>query len=638
MKKIISIATLLFTNLILFAQSACPQVTISPVSPICAGNCVNLTATVQGSVATTSYTISTTPYTPYSFTGGTPVLVNIDDTWSPVVNMPFCFQFFGNTYNQFIIGSNGLISFDVVTYTPSSYCQWPISNSIPSNLNPLNSIMAPYEDIDPGIGTPTSATDINWAVYGTAPCRYMVINYNDVAMFSCTSLITTSQIVLHETTNIIDIYIKDKPTCSAWNSGASIEGIQNSTGTVAFVVPGRNYPTIWSAFNDGQRFTPSGAPQYTIDWSGPSGSLGNSNPITVCPMTTTTYTCTVTNITCAGNVVVSDTVTVVVTSGLVLSGTQTNSTCNLACDGTATVNTGPGNFTYSWSTSPIQTTQTASGLCSGNYTCTVTSSSGCIDTLTFTITEPGPLSVTYTTTPLSGCEPLTVTFTNTSPNSSSCVWMIGSTPITGCVTTYTFNTGSYNITLTTTDANGCSVTSPTIIVNVYPMPIASFTANPNITDINNNTISFTNMSNFGVYNWDFGDTNTSTLTNPTNTYTDTGTYTIQLIVVTTDGCSDTSYGTVYIKEVYSFFIPNAFTPNSNGLNDFFFPSIEGYKSYTMLIFDRWGLELYHGTQNDKWDGTYNGKVVQEDVYVWKIDAIDLNNKHHQYIGRVSVIK
>src|SRR6266498_4147764 len=102
-----------FTENIFGQASACPQVTVAPAGPICSGNCVNLTATVQGSVATTSYAVSTIPYSPYSYTTGTPVLINIDDTWSGVINMPFCFQFFGNTYNQLLIGSNALITFDL---------------------------------------------------------------------------------------------------------------------------------------------------------------------------------------------------------------------------------------------------------------------------------------------------------------------------------------------------------------------------------------------------------------------------------------------------------------------------------------------------------------------------------------------
>src|ERR1041385_1474228 len=173
----IFLLSLLFTESLHSQASACPAVTIAPVSPICPGNCTSLTATVQGSVATTSYSVSTIPYSPYSYTVGTPVLVNIDDVWTPIINLPFCFQFYGNTYNQMVIGSNGLISFN--TAYANAYCQWPISAAIPSASDPINSIMAPWHDIDPSIG---ATSDIRYQVYGSAPCREFVISWYNIPM------------------------------------------------------------------------------------------------------------------------------------------------------------------------------------------------------------------------------------------------------------------------------------------------------------------------------------------------------------------------------------------------------------------------------------------------------------------------
>src|ERR1035437_3646908 len=114
LNKLISFSALVFCLLIeniSFSQSACPDVNAGPNVSICSG-CTTLSATVQGSVATTSYSVSSIAYTPFSYSTGTPILVNIDDKWSPAVSLPFCFQFFGNTYNQVVIGANGLISFN----------------------------------------------------------------------------------------------------------------------------------------------------------------------------------------------------------------------------------------------------------------------------------------------------------------------------------------------------------------------------------------------------------------------------------------------------------------------------------------------------------------------------------------------
>ncbi|HEU4717803.1 MAG TPA: hypothetical protein VFU15_08210, partial [Bacteroidia bacterium] len=97
-----------------FAQaSACPSVDAGLDQNVCSGQCTNLTATVQGSVGTSAYAVTSIPYNPYPYSGGNSVLINIDDTWSPAINMPFCFEFFGNTYNQIVIGSNAIVTFDL---------------------------------------------------------------------------------------------------------------------------------------------------------------------------------------------------------------------------------------------------------------------------------------------------------------------------------------------------------------------------------------------------------------------------------------------------------------------------------------------------------------------------------------------
>ncbi|HET6989800.1 MAG TPA: SprB repeat-containing protein, partial [Bacteroidia bacterium] len=453
--RICCISLFILSSNILFGQaSACPAVTIAPAGPICPGNCVNLTATVQGSVATTSYAVSTIPYSPYSYTVGTPVLVNIDDIWTPVISMPFCFQFFGTTYNQFVIGSNGLISFNLAY--ANAYCQWPIGAAIPSASDPINSIMCPWHDIDPSIG---ATSDIRYQVYGTAPCRELVISWYNIPMFltSCNSQLASQQIVLHETTNIIDMYITNKPLCTAWNGGAAIEGIQDATGTAAFFVAGRNYPTQWTATNDGKRFMPSGVPQYTLNWTGPSGNLGSGNPITVCPVATSTYTCTVTNTTCSGNVVVSATQTVTVSSPFTLAPSQTNVSCFGGCNGTASVTPSVGGtYTYVWTPS-VSATSSASGLCAGSYTVAATNTTGCTVTQTFVITAPPALVAS------SGGQ--TNITCNGSCNGSATVTITGGTPgytyswapsggtaisVTGrCVGTYT---------CTITDSHGCTAT------------------------------------------------------------------------------------------------------------------------------------------------------------------------------------
>lgn len=505
-KLLLALLSLIFfqTQQLSAQASACPAVNAGPDQSICPGQCVNLTATIQGPHATTSYTGSVVPYSPYSYTTGTPVLVNIDDVWTPVINIPFCFQFFGNTYNQMVIGSNGLISFNLAY--ASAFCQWSFVNPIPTATCPINSIMAPYHDIDPSIG---ATSDTRYATYGVAPCREFVVSWYNVPMFSgaCNSMLASQQIVLHENTNIIDIYIGNKPLCAGWNGGRATEGIQNAAGTVAFFVPGRN-ASQWVTSNDGYRFTPSGAAQYVLSWTGPSGPLGSANPLVVCPTTTSTYTATVVNTTCAGNVTVSDQVVVSTTSGgITTTGAQTNVTCNGACTGSATVTVtaGTGPFTYVWAPAPGggQGTPTATGLCAGVYTCVVSNAAGCTSGQTFTITQPPVITAVNTQTNVAcfgGCTGQANVSASGGTGTYTYVWAPAPGGGQGTSTATGLCAGVYTCVISS--PAGCSITS-TFTITQNPVITSTMSMTPATCSVNNGTATMSPSGGAGgfTYNW-----------------------------------------------------------------------------------------------------------------------------------------
>ena len=356
---------------------ACPDVYAGEDTTLpCGNNCYFLNAGVSQTGATTSYQVTQIGYQPYSYTIGNTVLLNIDDLWTSPLNLGFNFCFYGNVYNQCVIGSNGLISFDL-SYS-NSYCQWPINAPIPSTLNPVNSIMSPYHDIDPSVGGV-----IRYNTYGTAPCRVFVITWYNIPMFDCNNLIATQQIALFETTNVIDTYILNKPICYSWNAGAAIHGIQDQTGTLATVVTGRNYPTQWSASNEGWRFTPAGPSSYTISWYDINmNQIATTDTITVCPDSTSTYIAEVVYTNCdSSQVTVQDSITLSLVANFNFNVTVNNAYCAGQTDGSATVNiiNGSSPFTYQWdSNTGNQTSQTATGLGSGTYYVTITDSTGCI--------------------------------------------------------------------------------------------------------------------------------------------------------------------------------------------------------------------------------------------------------------------
>ena len=206
-------------------------------------------------VGSACYTVSTgISYSPDPYNQGT-IVSFPDDEFSGILPIGFDFCFMGCTYNQFVISSNGYITFE--TACAGGYSTWvtdPIPTTTPDEIR--SSVMGPWQDIDPSVGG-----NLRYQTLGTAPNRRLVVNYQNVPMFSagCNSQLFTGQIVLYETSNVIENFIQNKTICPTWNSGNAVQGLLDQSGTQAVVVPGRNN-TNWATTNDATRFTPTCAP------------------------------------------------------------------------------------------------------------------------------------------------------------------------------------------------------------------------------------------------------------------------------------------------------------------------------------------------------------------------------------------
>ena len=112
-------------------------------------------------------------------------------------------------------------------------------------------------------------------------------------------------------------------------------------------------------------------------------------------------------------------------------------------------------------------------------------------------------------------------------------------------------------------------------------------------------------------------------------------------MVDNNGCENTITKTAIVTGEYGIYVPNAFTPDFDNLNDGFFPNGFGIseKNYTFFIFDRWGEIIFESHEKfAPWNGTYKGKLVQNGVYVWKLLFTDINGKTHTELGHVSIVK
>jgi gliding motility-associated-like protein len=320
-RKIVVI-TLLLHPLISQAQApGCPNISLDEnFTADCSSPSSILTADFLETGETSSYEVSSIPFSPpYSFSTGNPIFIGIDDHFSDAIDLPFDFCFYENTFDQIIVGANGLISFD--TYLADSWCAWEFNSSIPTPSNDPgageqtgiynNSINGAYHDMDPSEGG-----SIYYDILGEFPCRTFVVNWYSVPQYLCTDLETTQQIVIYESTNVIEVYIDNKPTCDGWfgwNDGNAVIGIQNENGTEGLTPPGRNTGS-WTASNEAWRFTPGGVPNYIISWYDDAlNLLGNNNTLNISPSATTTYTAEITYSNCnAEEITASDDITVFV--------------------------------------------------------------------------------------------------------------------------------------------------------------------------------------------------------------------------------------------------------------------------------------------------------------------------------------
>lgn len=317
-------------------------------------------------------------------------------------------------------------------------------------------------------------------------------------------------------------------------------------------------------------------------------------------------------------------------------------------DGTITNsfwNFGDGN--NSTLTNPIHILQTQNDTFS--VTLVITTSFGCIDSVTQQVTTfPIPV-FSFSPQQTSGCEDFTTTFNDNSTVSGGTIvnwlWNFGDGNLTFSQNpTHTYDSaGTYFVSLTVTSSFGCQMSDTlNFPIVVFPRPIAAFSSSPNETSIYEPNILFNDESiGATMWDWDLGDNETSIQQDPYHTYPDTGTYMITQIAINQFGCRDTIQHPIRINGETSIFIPNAFTPNSNGLNDVFAPKLFGVLEYKMFIFDRWGNQIFKSEDMTVgWNGRVNGvgEVVQQDVYVYKIITKDLYFNDHQYIGHITVVR
>lgn len=254
--------------------------------PFVSDNCVLLKANYPSFKLTNKYAVSSINYTPYSVTNKVVIKDNLDDSFSGIINLPFKFCFYGQAYNKLVIGSNGMISFDI---NQANQANAPnISEALPSSSLPKSTIFGVLQDMYFSL---SDDSEINYSVIGNAPFRKFVINFYKGRMSGCDDLTSTSQIVLSEGSNNIEVFVENKPfPCELAQFKNSLIGINDELGDSGMAVPNRN-TGLWEAKNEAWLFSPDGENVvHSFSWYDANGNLiGTSKDQIVCPAKDTNY-------------------------------------------------------------------------------------------------------------------------------------------------------------------------------------------------------------------------------------------------------------------------------------------------------------------------------------------------------------
>ena len=378
-----------------------------------------------------------------------------------------------------------------------------------------------------------------------------------------------------------------------------------------------------------------------------NGIIGTWNPASISNTTSGTYTFTPNAGQCAS------TVTLTTTVDPIPSVSATASPDSICFGATSTL-TGSGASTYSWTPGSLSgTTVNVSPATSTIYTVVGSSVGGCTASASILVSLLSEAVLHFVALPNSGCAPLTVQFKivyDGTIDTTTLHWDFGDPSTTTDVSNetspiYTYNnSGDFIVTLTGVSTTGCNATGHDII-HVLPTPIANFFADPSITDMNFPLIHFYDEStNAYQWMWSFGDphSNISFEQFPEHTYDAPGNYPVMLVVHNGD-CVDTIIKYVLVRDAFTFYIPNTFSPTYDYHNDIFNGYGLGFKTdeFELYIYDRWGEKIFYTTDSEKgWDGKVQGfdKICQEGIYVYKFKVVELNGIEHKYIGIVLLLR
>ena len=582
-------------------------------------NAANTDSTIVSPRSTTSYSVTATDINHCTASATNTVIVN--PLPIPIINPAVAQVCIGSSTQLTASGGvsyvwNNSATSAAITVSPIVGTTYSVTvmdanscSATASRLVTVNPLPTPSVNPDTGqicIGSSTTLT-------ASGGIRFIWSN-------NASSVSTT---VSPTTTTTYSVTVTDGNTCSATASGT----VEVNPLPIPVIDP----PTAQICLGYSQTLTASGGVSYA--WS----TSARTASVTVSPTATSTYSVIVTDTNgCSSST--SRIVTVI--PYMILTIDSTNVTCNGAANGTITLSVSSGLSPYNYLWSNYSTSADLTGLTPGPYTVTVTDNAGCTATASASISQPLPLVLTS-----SFANPACETFINGSI----------SVNVAGGTQPYQYNwsnsaqgptitdLGPGNYSVLVTDANSCTVGSLFSLRYVYDFSVRATTPSDSVDLGDTTTISYHMSGHYGsgftsLWTPDYALNCTTCAT----TVAAPDVSTLYHITLTNDtGCIVTDSLMIYVIPDYSIYVPNAFTPNGDGVNDYFriYGKLTSLAYLEIQIFDRWGELVYRS--NDLgfiWDGTFKGVMEAPGLFLWQLNLSFINGHSEYKKGSLSLIR
>ncbi|MBL0310689.1 MAG: gliding motility-associated C-terminal domain-containing protein [Bacteroidetes bacterium] len=304
-----------------------------------------------------------------------------------------------------------------------------------------------------------------------------------------------------------------------------------------------------------------------------------------------------------------------------VSSTVSDVSCHGGNDGSIDISPRGGNLPYGYQWNDAATSEDRTSVSAGNYKVTITDMNQCSITAEATVSEPTALlfsqKVDQPSCPENGGDgTISVTPSGAMPPYSYSWSNGGNTPdISG------LGSGSYSLTIT--DNNNCTVTASFNLNYLYQFQVNASPALANIEAGQTISLNYQTSGSAGTITsqkWTPSESlSCDNCRSPVAAPDQSTTYQVQ--VTNNAGCVATDIVTINVSPSFSLYVPNSFTPNADGINDFFeiFGNRQGISFLEIELFNRWGETVFQSNDHSfKWDGLYKGEPLATQTLIWKL--------------------